>query len=248
MLDCSVTKRVHFTARTRPYLPTRAWILFAAVFTCFFVVPSFAQQDNPKTLPVVVQPGAPGQPTRILPSTTRAMLPPRSAKDVEFMQGMIMHHAQAVEMVALMQERTENKELRLLGARISQSQSAEINFMRRWLESRGESTSMKIAGMGDMDGMNTAGMDHSSHHQIQMPGMLSATQMDALAKAKGSEFDRLFLTGMIQHHGGALVMVKDLYDTAGGGQDAELFTFATDVDSGQRAEIRIMQTMLGKSQ
>jgi uncharacterized protein (DUF305 family) len=74
--------------------------------------------------------------------------------------------------------------------------------------------------------------------------MLSAKQMDALKKAKSAEFDRLFLTGMIQHHNGALIMVKDLFDTGGAGQDAELFNFATDVDSGQRAEIKIMQTML----
>jgi uncharacterized protein (DUF305 family) len=79
-----------------------------------------------------------------------------------------------------------------------------------------------------------------------MPGMLTAEQMDALKNAKGEEFDRLFLTGMIQHHNGALIMVKDLFNTAGAGQDAELFNFATDVDSGQRAEIKIMQTMLGK--
>jgi uncharacterized protein (DUF305 family) len=79
-----------------------------------------------------------------------------------------------------------------------------------------------------------------------MPGMLTPEQMEALKKATGAEFDRLFLTGMIQHHKGALVMVKDLFDTAGAGQDAELFNFTTDVDSGQRAEIRIMQNMLGE--
>jgi uncharacterized protein (DUF305 family) len=79
-----------------------------------------------------------------------------------------------------------------------------------------------------------------------MPGMLTAAQMEALRQAKGTEFDRLFLSGMIQHHGGALTMVKELHDSAGAGQDAELFNFATDVDSGQRAEIRIMQTMLEK--
>ena len=78
-----------------------------------------------------------------------------------------------------------------------------------------------------------------------MPGMLTPTQMEALRKAKDADFDRLFLEGMIQHHKGALTMVKDLFDTAGAGQDAELFNFVTDVDSGQRAEIRIMQTMLG---
>ena len=85
-----------------------------------------------------------------------------------------------------------------------------------------------------------------SSHQMMMPGMLTTKQMDALRKAKGEEFDSLFLKGMIQHHQGALVMVKNLFDTAGAGQDAELFNFATDVDSGQRAEIRIMQTMLGE--
>jgi uncharacterized protein (DUF305 family) len=79
-----------------------------------------------------------------------------------------------------------------------------------------------------------------------MPGMLTPEQMDALRKAKGAEFDRLFLTGMIQHHQGALTMVKDLFDTAGAGQDAELFNFATDADNSQRAEIRIMQTMFEK--
>jgi uncharacterized protein (DUF305 family) len=102
--------------------------------------------------------------------------------------------------------------------------------------------------MAEMPGMQMPGMDMSSHtsHSMLMPGMLTEKQMEALRKAKGEEFDRLFLTGMIQHHGGALIMVKDLFDTAGAGQDAELFNFATDVDSGQRAEIRIMQTMLGK--
>ena len=79
-----------------------------------------------------------------------------------------------------------------------------------------------------------------------MPGMLSAQQMEALRNAKGAEFDRLFLTGMIQHHDGALTMVKDLFDTAGAGQDAEIFNFATDADNTQRAEIKIMQSMLEK--
>ena len=86
--------------------------------------------------------------------------------------------------------------------------------------------------------------DVSSHHKL-MPGMLTPKQMDALRKAKGAEFDQLFLKGMIQHHNGALMMVKELFDTPGAGQDAELFNFATDVDSGQRGEIKIMQTLLG---
>jgi uncharacterized protein (DUF305 family) len=208
------------------------------IAACFLSLPVCAQQNDS---PVIVQPGAPGQASKILPPTTRAKLPVRSPKDVEFMQGMIMHHAQAVEMVALMASRTENKELRLLGARISQSQSDEMNFMKRWLDIRGEKLEMPMPKM-DTD---MAGMEHM-HHQMLMPGMLTAEQMDALKKAKGAEFDRLFLTGMIQHHKGALTMVKELFETTGAGQDAQLFNFATDVDSGQRAEIRIMETMLGE--
>lgn len=151
------------------------------------------------------------------------------------MQGMIMHHAQAVEMTALIESRTQNQELRLLGARISHSQSEEIRFMQRWLEARGEPTELPMPQMPGMD---------MSKQPMLMPGMLTPKQMEALRNAKGAEFDQLFLTGMIQHHGGALIMVKDLYDTAGAGQDAELFNFTTDIDSGQRAEIRIMQNML----
>ncbi len=158
------------------------------------------------------------------------------------MQGMIMHHGQAVEMTALIESHTDNKGVRLLGARISQSQADEIKFMKRWLKTRGEPVSPPMPAMSSMD---MPGHDMSSQHHMHMPGMLTPKQMDALKKAKGTEFEHLFLTGMIQHHNGALIMVKDLFDTAGAGQDAELFNFATDVDSGQRAEIRIMQTMLG---
>jgi len=222
---------------------SRSAFLAAGALICFLSLSARAQSDPAS--PVVVQPGAPGQPSRILPQSTRAALPARSAKDVEFMQGMIMHHAQAVEMTALMESHTANKDLRLLGARISHSQSEEIGFMKRWLEARGQSTSMKMKGMEGMD-MDMPGMKMSSKPML-MPGMLTEKQMDALRKAKGAEFDRLFLTGMIQHHGGALTMVKDLFDTSGAGQDADLFNFATDVDSGQRAEIRIMQTMLGEN-
>lgn len=222
---------------------SRGGLIAAAALTCFLAaMPVKAQQTDSRESPVVVQPGAPGQPTQTLPPSTRAIPPPRSPKDVEFMQGMIMHHAQAVEMTALIESRTQNKQLRLLGARISQSQSDEMKFMKRWLQIRGEPVSPP---MPEMPGMDMPGMDHSSHH-MPMPGMLTPKQMDALRKAKGAEFDQLFLTGMIQHHKGALVMVKGLFETAGTGQDAELFNFATDVDSGQRAEIKIMETMLEK--
>jgi uncharacterized protein (DUF305 family) len=188
--------------------------------------------------PVVVQPGAPGQPTRQLPASTTGKLPPRSQAETEFMQGMIMHHAQAVEMTALIPSHTENKDLRFLGARISRSQSDEIKLMKRWLAARGEPTSMEMPGM--------PGIDKAGHSIPLMPGMLTPEQMEALRKAKGSEFDHLFLAGMIQHHNGALTMVKDLFDTPGAGQDAEVFNFATDADNTQRAEIKIMSTMLEK--
>jgi uncharacterized protein (DUF305 family) len=89
-------------------------------------------------------------------------------------------------------------------------------------------------------------MDKSGQPMALMPGMLSPQQMEALRNANGVEFDHLFLTGMIQHHEGALTMVKDLFDTAGAGQDASLFNFATDADNTQRAEIKIMQSMLEK--
>jgi len=150
-----------------------------------------------------------------------------------------MHHAQAVEMTALIESHTDNKNVRSIGARISRSQADEIKFMKRWLATRGQPISESMHDLHHMD---------MSHDSMLMPGMLTASQMDALRKAKGAEFDRLFLTGMIQHHGGALTMVRELFDTAGAGQDAELFNFATDVDSGQRAEIRIMQSMLDKKQ
>lgn len=152
------------------------------------------------------------------------------------MQGMIMHHQQAVEMTALIPSHTDNKDIRMIGAKISSSQSDELKFMENWLRARNQSDSMAMPGMPDMD-------NHGNPMKA-MPGMLTPPQMNALRAAKGAAFDRLFLTGMIQHHNGALVMVKQLFDTPGAGQDADIFDFATDVDNTQRAEIRIMQGML----
>ncbi|WP_255484040.1 DUF305 domain-containing protein [Granulicella sp. 5B5] len=188
--------------------------------------------------PVVVQPGAPGQPSKVLPSDTHATVPPVAQADIDFMQGMIMHHTQAVVMTALIASHTTNPGVRRLGAKISSSQSDEIRFMQRWLVARGQSTSMPMPGMPDMA--------MSGDDVAPMPGMLTPRQMAALRAAHGAQFDRLFLTGMIQHHGGALSMVSDLFNSAGAGQDADLFNFATDADNTQRAEIRIMQNMLAK--
>jgi uncharacterized protein (DUF305 family) len=227
----------------------RAAGLLATAIAGFFSPTARAQQTHAAETPVIVQPGAPGTPSKTLPSSTRAALPQPSQADVEFMQGMIMHHSQAVEMTALIPSHTENKELRSLGARISSSQSDEIKFMQRWLATRGEPLSMATPEMDDSKMPDTdKSADHSTHPMALMPGMLTPEQMDALRKAKGAEFDHLFLVGMIQHHNGALIMVKDLFDSPGAGQDAELFNFATDVDTGQRAEIRIMQSMLDKDQ
>ena len=141
-------------------------------------------------------------------------------------------------MTAMIPSHTQNKELRFLGARISSSQTDEIKFMQRWLAHRGESVPKPMAPM--------PGMDMPGASMKLMPGMLTPQQMEALRNAKGAAFDHLFLVGMIQHHNGALTMVKDLFNTAGAGQDAELFNFATDADNTQRAEIRIMEAMLKK--
>ena len=241
----------------RPLYVRRPWgirvVLSVAACSCVLAAAStltslsylrVCAQGAAPAAPVVVQPGAPGKPTKVLPPTMRGALPPASPADVQFMQGMIMHHAQAVEMTALIESHTENKDVRSLGARISRSQADEIKFMKRWLASRGQPISQAMHDMRDMKTHDMRDMNMSHEQMALMPGMLTSEQMEALRKAKGAEFDRLFLSGMIQHHGGALVMVKDLFDTAGAGQDAELFNFATDVDSGQRAEIRIMQNML----
>jgi uncharacterized protein (DUF305 family) len=211
-------------------------LLGASISALFSPIPAGAQQTDSQK-PVVVQPGAPGTPSKTIPPSTRAVLPPRSQADVEFMQGMIHHHAQAVEMTAMISSHTQNKALRSLGARISSSQADEIKFMKRWLAARGESVPKAMAPMPGMDMHDTMPL---------MPGMLTPQQMEALRQAGGAEFDHLFLVGMIQHHNGALTMVEDLFDTAGAGQDAELFNFATDADNSQRAEIRIMEAMLKK--
>jgi uncharacterized protein (DUF305 family) len=227
------------------YFVSQRALLATCVLVLFSALTSFAQE------PSVVRPGAPGEPTKVLPASTRGKLPPVSRKDVEFMQGMIHHHAQAVEMTALIEERTKNKDLRLLGSKISQSQTDEMNFMKRWLDQRGDPTEHAMPGdhakADDADAHSMHGHEKAkAEDEHLMPGMLTRAQMDALRKAKGAEFDRLFLTGMIQHHNGALVMVDELFKSSGSGQDAELFNFATDVDTGQRAEIRSMQTLLDK--
>ena len=227
--------RLSKLGRVRGFTIGHGALLAASAATVFFSCSARGQRTKVAD-PVVVQPGAPGSPSKRLPSSTRAILPPRSLADVKFMQGMLLHHAQAVEMTSMIQSHTDNHNLRSLGARIKSSQSDEIQFMRRWLAARGETVPKPMPAM--------PGMDSLPEMTVLMPGMLTPEQMDALRRAQGGDFDRLFLLGMIQHHNGALTMVNDLFDTAGAGQDAELFNFATDADNTQRAEIQIMQTML----
>jgi uncharacterized protein (DUF305 family) len=223
-------------------------LAISAIFSCLTLVSAAAQQPStPNTAPIV-QPGAPGKSNKTLPSTTGSTpLGTPSEADISFMRGMIMHHGQAVEMTTLMSSRTQNQDLLSLGKRISISQTDEMGFMKRWLADRGIPVS-DTAKMDDMAGM--PGMERMDHMHMDtmpaMPGMLTAEQMEALRKATGPQFDHLFLTGMIQHHTGALTMVKTLFDTAGAGQDPVLFDFTSDVDNTQQAEIDIMRHMLSK--
>src|SRR5271155_751332 len=153
---------------------TRCGVLLVAGAQLVFGGVILRGQQSEGAKPVVVQPGAPGQPSRTLPASTRGVLPARSQADVEFMQGMIMHHAQAVEMTALMESHTENKELRSLGARISSSQSDEIRFMKRWLAARGESLSMATQGMPGMDmSKDISKTGTTGDAMALMPGMLT---------------------------------------------------------------------------
>ena len=157
-----------------------------------------------------------------------------TAADVRFMQGMIGHHAQAVEMTDLVDRRASSDAMRKLAQRIQVSQADEIKMMERWLSTRGEEVPSAHA--------------HHMTGGTLMPGMLTADEMSRLAAAKGREFDRLFLEGMIKHHEGALVMVKDLFATPGAAQESDVFAFASDVDADQRAEIDRMRSILKEYQ
>jgi uncharacterized protein (DUF305 family) len=166
-----------------------------------------------------------------------------SAADVRFMQGMIGHHAQALEMVALLPSRTAREDLRLLAERIRVSQESEIRSMQQWLRAHGEEVPMAGAGHA---GMDHAALDHGAMDHALMPGMLTPGQMAALAASTGPAFERLFLQSMIRHHEGALQMVAELFATQGAAQEPQVFSFASDVDADQRAEIARMQALLGR--
>jgi uncharacterized protein (DUF305 family) len=182
--------------------------------------------------PPLVQPGAPGEAPHAITAARSADLSQveYTSADIKFMQGMIGHHQQAIEMVALIDARTSRDDLRLLGRRIDLSQADEIAMMKHWLEVRRQ----QVPGPNAMH----------LHGAALMPGMLTEDDMARLTAAKGVEFDRLFLEGMIRHHEGALTMVRDLFATPGGGQDPAVFSFASDVDADQRMEIDRMGALL----
>jgi uncharacterized protein (DUF305 family) len=186
--------------------------------------------------PSIVQPGAPGEASRIITARTAVDLSRvrHGEADVRFMQGMIGHHAQALEMTALLPSRTTREDMRLLARRIEVSQADEIKLMQRWLEVRNEEIPSAHA--------------HHAPGATLMPGMLSPEEMSRLADASGAEFDRLFLQLMIKHHDGALTMVSTLFSNPGAGQEPEIFTFTSEVDADQRMEIDRMGKMLSEVQ
>ena len=207
--------------------PNTAFLLCAAV-AC-----AACRTGSPSGQPPIVQPGAPGQSSHEITAAKAADLSnvQSTPADVKFMQGMIAHHAQAIEMTQLLATRTENEDMRKLAKRIELSQSDEIGMMQQWLRSHGQEVPNEHA-------------HHMMHDDGLMPGMLTQAEMTRLAAAKGPEFDRLFLEGMIKHHGGALTMVKELLATPAAAQESEVFAFVSDVDADQRMEIDRMADML----
>ncbi len=184
----------------------------------------------------IVQPGAPGQVTRQISADQAVALANASYSpaDVRFMQHMIMHHRQAVEMAAMVKDRTNREEVVAVAGRIDASQADEMAFMTKWLGDRGEPVEMAM--------MNHAG--HAGHQMKPMAGMASPEDMKRLAAAMGGDFDRLFLQLMITHHEGAIKMVKDLLKEPGSAYDPVMFEFTNDVDTEQTAEIERMNALL----
>jgi uncharacterized protein (DUF305 family) len=166
-------------------------------------------------------------------------LHPYTEADVRFMTGMISHHAQAIVMAGWAESHGASPSVRTLSERIINAQRDEIKTMQTWLRDRGKPVpdasphGMKMV----MDGVE---------HEMLMPGMLTDEQMKQLDAARGQEFDRLFLTDMIQHHSGAVQMVKELFDTYGAAQDDLVFKFASDVNVDQTTEIERMHKMLAE--
>ena len=203
----------------------------------------------------IVQPGAPGSDGRVLTAeeATKLAGTSHSPADVTFMQGMILHHQQAVDMAVLVKERTNRKEIVTIAGRIEAGQADEIKFMQNWLKERGEKAPLADDTKMDHSKMDHSKMGHSGHGggewaslHSSMGGMASAEDMAKLATLKGVEFDRLFLTLMIAHHEGAIDMVEDLIEAPGSAADPILFKFTNDVDNDQTKEIEQMNAILAQ--
>ena len=207
-------------------------VLFLGVLSASCRTARVASTPSPSDTPPIVQPGAPGQPSRVITAEAAADVSKVDYidADIKFMQGMIGHHAQAIEMVAFIPTHSSRREMVLLGQRIDISQNDEIKMMQEWLRARGQ----QVPALNAMH----------AHGATLMPGMLTEEEMARLARANGDEFDRLFLEGMIKHHEGAITMVKELFATPGAGQDVSVFSFANDVDIDQRMEIQRMGALL----
>ncbi|MGR2752388.1 DUF305 domain-containing protein [Agromyces arachidis] len=190
-----------------------------------------AQSEQPQSTGPVVQLGAPGEPNRTLSPEEAGGIeqPGHTDADIAFMQMMIVHHDQALTMTGWVDERTTDRDLRLLAERMRISQDDEVDFMAGWLQDRGT----PLRG------------EHADHGAAMMPGMLTDEQLAELEAATGEDFERLFLEYMIQHHAGALEMVADLR-AAGGGMELEVDRFARDVEGDQGIEIARMQSMLAE--
>jgi len=160
-----------------------------------------------------------------------------TAADIQFMDGMIAHHAQALLMAGWAESHGAGPALLTLTARITNAQKDEITAMQKWLRDRHQPVPEP-----DPHGMmmNMNGMQH----EMLMPGMLTESQLKQLDEARGKEFDRLFLTFMIQHHRGAVTMVNDLFGTNGAAQDISVYKMASDIGADQTTEIERMQKML----
>jgi uncharacterized protein (DUF305 family) len=183
------------------------------------------------------QPSAAGDAAAIAKARADSARYPYVQADIDFMSHMIGHHAQALEMAAMAESHDASPSVRTLASRIINAQRDEIVTMQTWLRVRNQPVPEAKAGpmMMNMGGMM---------HEMLMPGMLTAEQMKQLDAARGRDFDRLFLTGMIQHHKGAVQMVAELFDSYGAAQDELVFKFASDVQVDRRTEIARMERML----
>jgi uncharacterized protein (DUF305 family) len=175
-----------------------------------------------------------GQEPKARPDLVRA---PYNAADVDFMSGMIPHHAQAVLIAGWAGSHGARPDVRVLCERIVVAQRDEIEFMRNWLRDRQEP-------VPDANATHHRMKMNGVEHDMLMPGMLTAEELTQLDKARAADWDRLFLTSMIRHHEGAIKMVDDLFDSYGALQDDDMYKFASDMYADQTTEIERMQKML----